>query len=134
MSVDMKTKQVLVVEDNPGDVALIREIFGSISNIIWHFVPNVVQARDFLAQREKFAAAPRPDLIILDLKLPIFSGSTLIPFIKTYPSLSDIRVVVFTSSESEKDRSACLEMGADDFVTKPIDLREWERVVRKMLH
>ncbi len=133
MSVDVRIKQVLVVEDNPGDVALIREIFGNISNIGWHFVPNVVQARDFVAQRETFANAPRPDLIILDLKLPIFSGATLIPFIKKYPSLQDIRVVIFTSSESEKERAACLAMGADDFVTKPIELREWEQVVRKML-
>jgi two-component system response regulator len=133
MTTAIQTKQVLVVEDNPGDMQLIREIFGQVSNVMWHFVMNVVQARDFLTGRPPYLHAPRPDLIILDLNLPIFSGAALIPFVKNDPTLKDIRIVVFTSSDDDEDRRRSLRMGADEFHSKPIDLAEWGETLRKIL-
>jgi CheY-like chemotaxis protein len=125
MFTNTAAKQVLVVEDNPGDCLLIQETFGKLSNVLWHFVPNVIKARDFLQRREPYQLSPRPDVVLLDLHFPIYSGFSLIPAIRANPELRSIKIVVFTSSQSEKDRTLCTEMGADEFIVKPIDLHEW---------
>ncbi len=133
MTTQTTTKQVLIIEDNPGDAQLFREVFGEISNVLWHFVENVVQARDFINRRHPFQGAPRPDLILLDLNLPIFRGHSLISAIKSDPQLQDIRVVVLTSSSNAQDRDLCLRLGADDYVLKPRTLPEWTASIRRIL-
>ena len=126
-------KQILVVEDNFGDAQLIREVFGDLPHVQWHFVENLVQARDFLRHLAPYHLAPRPDIILLDLKLPIFPGYALIPQIKSDPSLRDIRVVVFTSSKADRDRAICTQFGADAYVVKPIALNEWSVALRNAI-
>jgi CheY-like chemotaxis protein len=127
------TKQILIIEDNPGDAQLIREVFGEISNVLWHFAENVVQARDFIHRRHPHQGAPRPDLIILDLNLPIFRGQSLISELKADPRFCAIRIVVLTSSPDRQDRDLCLRLGADDFVIKPRTLPDWTAAMRRIL-
>jgi CheY-like chemotaxis protein len=127
------TKQILVVEDNFGDAQLIREVFGDLPNVQWHFVENLVHARDFLRHLPPYHLSPKPDLILLDLRLPIFPGYSIIPQIKADPELRDIKVIVFTSSQSEKDRTMCAKMGADGYVVKPMSLREWSAALKSAI-
>jgi CheY-like chemotaxis protein len=133
MTTNVQTKQILVVEDNFADAQLIREVFGDLSHVQWHFVENVVHARDFLRQLPPYHLSPRPDLILIDLKLPIFPGYTLIPQIKSNPALRDIKVVVFTSSRVDKDRAMCAQFGADAFVVKPIGLGDWSAALKRVI-
>jgi CheY-like chemotaxis protein len=134
MSTNVHIKQVLVVEDNRGDVQLIREVFGDEHDVQWHFVDNLVRAHHFLTHRPPYEDAPKPDLILLDLKLPIFPGFTLIPQIRNDPALKDIKIVVFTSSGAERDRALCAQYGADAYVVKPLSLRDWSSTLRQVLN
>lgn len=127
------TRQILVVEDNFGDAQLIREVFGELPNVEWHFVENLVHARDFLRHLPPYHLSPKPDLILLDLKLPIFPGYTLIPQIKNDPALRDIRVVVFSSSASEHDKDMCSKSGADAYIVKPQNLYTWSAALRDVI-
>jgi CheY-like chemotaxis protein len=125
MITETSVKHVLVVEDNPGDCMLIQEVFGKLTNVLWHFVPNVIQARDFLSHKAPYQFSPRPDVVLLDLHFPIFPGYSLIPAIRSNPELRPIKIVVFTSSQSEKDRKLCADMGADEYIVKPLTLNDW---------
>jgi CheY-like chemotaxis protein len=133
MTTQTYTKQILVVEDNFGDAQLIREVFGDLPHVQWHFVQNLIQARDFLRHLPPYHLSPRPDLILLDLKLPIFPGYTLIPQIKNDPALRDIRVVVFTSSRADRDRGLCSQFGADAYIVKPIALHDWAAALKQAI-
>jgi chemotaxis family two-component system response regulator Rcp1 len=95
---------ILLVEDNPGDVRLITETFqeGKISNRL-SVVEDGVEALAFLRRQSPYDAAPRPDIILLDLSLPRKSGQELLAEIKQDPELKRTPVVVITSSEAEKD-------------------------------
>jgi chemotaxis family two-component system response regulator Rcp1 len=133
MSSSTLTKQILVVEDNFADAQLIREVFGDLPQVQWHFVENLVHARDFLRHLPPYHLSPRPDLILLDLKLPIFPGYTLIPQIKSDPALRDIKVIVFTTSQADKDRAMCEKFGADGYVIKPMALRDWSAALKSAI-
>jgi CheY-like chemotaxis protein len=118
-----------VVEDNRGDVDLFREALAGLDGVTVHAVPNVVQARDFLTRKPPHLHAPVPDVIFLDLNLPIFMGYSLLPAIKADPALRHIRIVVFTSSENPDDQQLCTELGADDYLVKPLNWPEWRSAV-----
>jgi chemotaxis family two-component system response regulator Rcp1 len=126
-------KRILVVEDNFGDRMLINEVFGHLPTVRWHYVTTILQAGDFLQQLKPFQASPRPDMVLLDLSLPIFPGYSLIQSIKSDPRFCSIRVVVFTSSESFADRTYCTALGADDYIIKPIDHDEWRAALGKII-
>jgi CheY-like chemotaxis protein len=133
MTTHVTTKNILVVEDNLGDVHLIREVFSDLPLVQWHFVQNMTYARDFIHQRAPFHEAPRPDLILLDLHLPICPGFSLIPAVKSDPALRHIKIVVFTSSHSERDRDMCAQLGADEYIVKPNTLPEWTKALAKAI-
>jgi CheY-like chemotaxis protein len=125
--------QILLVEDNPGDVRLTRETFKE-SKILTHL--NVVHdgeaALDFLHRSGPYAAAPRPDLILLDLNLPRLGGREVLASIKADEQLRRIPVVVLTSSQAEQDIAASYDLNANCYVTKPVDLDQFMRVVRSI--
>jgi CheY-like chemotaxis protein len=131
--VNATTKNILVVEDNLGDATLIREVFGELPLVQWYFVQNMVHARDFIYHHAPFHATPQPDLIILDLHLPICPGFSLIPAVRSDPAMRGTRIVVFTSSLSERDRSVCMQLGADDYIVKPRTLQEWSATLAKAI-
>ena len=122
--------EILLVEDNPGDVLLTQEAFASakiINNL--HVVNDGEQALNFLNQREGYESVPRPDLILLDLNLPKIDGREVLDHVKTSDTLRRIPVVVLTSSEAEQDILKTYDLHANSYVVKPIDMSQFMKVV-----
>ncbi|HUG89602.1 MAG TPA: response regulator [Planctomycetaceae bacterium] len=128
-----KPVEILLVEDNPEDASLTTETLqeGRIRNHI-SIVEDGVEALAFLRRQDPYAAAPRPDLILLDLQLPRKNGREVLAEIKVDPDLKRIPVVVMTTSCAERDIFETYNLHANCYVTKPIDLDEFIVAVRKI--
>ena len=124
---------ILLIEDNPGDVRLTKEALrdGKIINSL-NVVASGVEALDFLHRRGRYADAGRPDLIFLDLNLPRKDGREVLAEIKDEPDLKRIPVVVITSSSAETDILKSYNLGANCYVTKPVDLEQFVAVVKSI--
>lgn len=122
----MNSIQILMVEDDPGDVFLIREALkSSMLRFTVHHADNGEKALDFLHRRKPFESSVRPDLILLDLNLPRVNGIEVLRDVKSVPELSDIPVIVLTTSKSEADAILCRQLGADDFISKAPSFEEF---------
>jgi CheY-like chemotaxis protein len=122
--------QILLVEDNPGDVRLTQEAFreSQIANSL-HVVTDGVEALDFLYQRGDHADVPRPDIVLLDLNLPRKNGDEVLEEIQD-DDISCIPVIVLTSSQAEEDVVRSYQLKANAYLTKPVDPEEFIEVVR----
>ena len=122
--------EILLVEDNAGDARLTQEAMraAKMTNIL-HVVEDGEQAMEFLRRRSRFKDAPRPDLILLDLNLPKKDGRSVLAEVKTDPDLRRIPVVVLTTSRSEEDVVQAYDMHANAYVTKPVNLEQFMRIV-----
>ncbi len=122
--------QILLVEDNPMDVLMIRECLKKwgIKNYL-HVVQDGEQALDFLHGRGSFEGSPRPDLVLLDLNLPKTSGDEVLSQIKQHPDLASITVVVVTTFDAVADRQVWNDLGAELCITKPLDFEEYYRAI-----
>ena len=127
--------EVLLVEDNPGDVRLTQEALkeGSILNHL-SVVRDGVEATEYLWRRGKYANAPRPDLILLDLNLPRKTGGELLQEIKTDPSLRRIPVMILTTSKADRDLREAYNLHANCYIAKPVDLDQFLDVMRSIEH
>ncbi|MFP8953900.1 response regulator [Natrialbaceae archaeon A-arb3/5] len=123
--------QILLVEDNPGDVRLTEEAFkqGRIENDL-HVVTDGNEALEFLSQQGDYEDVPRPDLILLDLNLPRTDGEEVLETLKHDSSLRSIPVIVLTSSRAEEDIARSYELHANAYLTKPVDPDEFIETVR----
>ena len=90
------------------------------------------EAMEFLRQEGRFARAPRPDLILLDLMLPKKSGTEVLDEIRSDFSLKDIPVVVMTASDDEEDRVKCQMLNVDAFISKPVNVEKFLDVVKQL--
>ena len=124
---------ILMVEDNPGDIRLTLEALkeNKLNNSL-HVVKDGVQAMAFLRREGEYTAAPRPDLILLDLNLPKKDGREVLAEIKADPALMRIPVVILTTSQAEEDILRSYNLHANCFVTKPVDLDQFIRVVQSI--
>ena len=122
--------EILLVEDNPGDVELTREALddAKVANRL-HVVDDGADAVEFLFQRGKFANAPRPDIILLDLNLPKKDGRQVLSEIKANADLAQIPVVVLTTSQAEEDILRAYQLHANCYITKPVDFNQFLRIV-----
>ena len=125
--------EILLVEDNPGDVRLTKEALkeGRFANLI-NVVVDGFEAMAFLRREGKYANASRPDLILLDLNLPKKNGREVLAEIKADSDLKRIPVVVLTSSQAEKDIVATYNLHANCYITKPVDFEQFICVVRSI--
>jgi len=125
--------EILLVEDNPGDVELTMEALNGakVRNRL-HVVTDGVEAMAFLRREGKYADAPTPDLILLDLNLPRKDGREVLAEVKADPLLGRIPVVVLTTSEAERDILESYELRANCFITKPVDLHQFIEVVQSI--
>ena len=127
---DMRAFAVLLVEDSPGDVRLTREAFNDAKmHIDLHVASDGAEAMAFLRREGKYVDVPRPDLILLDLNLPKKSGREVLGEIKEDPTLMSIPVVILTTSASEQDVLRSYLLHANCFITKPVDLDGFLKVV-----
>jgi chemotaxis family two-component system response regulator Rcp1 len=126
--------QILLVEDNPGDARLTLEALkdGEVQNRLY-IVNSGMEAIAFLRRRGKYADAPNPDFILLDLNMPLMSGSQLLAEVKQDSALKHIPVAILTGSQSAEDITKAYNLHADCFVTKPIDLEEFIMAVKSIV-
>jgi len=122
--------EILLVEDNPGDVDLALEALrdSRVANTL-HSVLDGQEALDFLYKKGAYADAPTPDLILLDLNLPKIDGREVLENIKHSDQLRRIPVVVLTTSKSEVDIVRSYDLHANCYISKPIDLDQFIKVV-----
>jgi CheY-like chemotaxis protein len=122
--------EILLVEDSPGDVRLTREALADarVHNRL-HVAVDGVDAMAFLRREGKHADAPRPDLVLLDLNLPKKDGREVLGEMKQDASLRSIPVVILTTSAAEGDILRSYELYANCYITKPVDLDQFMRVV-----
>jgi two-component system, chemotaxis family, response regulator Rcp1 len=125
--------EILLVEDNPGDIRLTREALrdGKVRNNL-HVALDGVEAMAFLRKEGAHADAPRPDVVLLDLNLPRKNGREVLAEIKSDPELMLIPVVVLTTSQDEQDILKAYEYRANCYITKPVDLEQFLAVVRSI--
>ncbi|AHG04219.1 chemotaxis protein CheY [Halobacterium sp. DL1] len=122
---------ILLVEDNPGDVRLTQEAFknGQIYNDL-HVVNDGDEALAFLRNEGEHADAPTPDIVLLDLNLPRKNGDEVLAEVRADPDLARIPVIVLTSSEAQEDVAQSYELQANAYLTKPVDPSEFIEVVK----
>jgi CheY-like chemotaxis protein len=123
--------ELLLIEDSEPDVRLTIEALkeAKVRNRLW-VVEDGVEAMEFLLRQGRYAAAPRPDLILLDLNLPRKDGRQVLEEIKNDPSLRRIPVVILTTSRAEEDVLRAYDLHANCYITKPVDFNRFMEVVR----
>jgi two-component system, chemotaxis family, response regulator Rcp1 len=125
--------EVLLVEDSPGDVRLTREAFKDAKvHINLHVASDGAEAMAFLGREGVHSNAPRPDLILLDLNLPKKDGREVLAELKESPALKCIPVVILTTSASEADIQGSYMRHANCYITKPVDLEGFLKVVKSI--
>jgi chemotaxis family two-component system response regulator Rcp1 len=130
---DAAVIEVLLVEDSPGDVLLTREAFKDAKVLINLYVAlDGIEAMAFLKREGNHANAPRPDLILLDLNLPKKDGREVLAELKDSPVLKSIPVVILTTSASEADIHGSYQHHANCYITKPVDLEGFLKVVKSI--
>jgi two-component system, chemotaxis family, response regulator Rcp1 len=125
--------EVLLVEDSPGDIRLTREAFKDAKvHINLNVASDGIEAMAFLKRGGKHANAPRPDLILLDLNLPKKDGREVLSELKESQAFKSIPVVILTTSESEADIHGSYQHHANCYITKPVDLEGFLKVVKSI--
>jgi CheY-like chemotaxis protein len=128
-----KPVEVLLVEDDPGDVLMTREAFEEfkVRNNL-NVVSDGEEAMAYLRQEGEYADVARPDLVLLDLNLPRMDGRQVLAAIKSDEELASIPVVVLTTSEAEEDVLRSYRLHANAYVTKPVDFERFIDIVRRI--
>ena len=125
--------EILMVEDDPGDADLTKELLEEAKVLInVNVVEDGVKALAYLRQEGEYSEAVRPDLIMLDLNLPRKDGREVLYEIKNDPSLHRIPVVVLTTSDADEDIFKSYDLGANSYVTKPVGLDQFAQIVRSI--
>ena len=126
--------QILLVEDNPGDARLTAEALkdSKVQNRL-HTAQDGMEAIAFLHRKGEYADAPLPDLILLDLNMPRMNGSQLLAKVKEDSKLKHIPVVILTGSREIDDIIKANNLHAYCYVTKPIDLEQFNRAVKAII-
>jgi two-component system, chemotaxis family, response regulator Rcp1 len=127
--------EILLVEDNPGDVRLTREALkeAKIRNNL-SVASDGVEAMAFLRREGTHSTAPRPDIVLLDLNLPKKDGRQVLTEAKADPELRRIPVVILTTSKAEEDILKTYDLHANCFITKPVDFDQFVKVVHSIEH
>lgn len=125
--------EILLVEDSRGDVRLAQEALkdAKVRNNLY-VVEDGVEAMAFLRKQGKYAKVPRPDVILLDLNLPRKDGREVLAEVKADPELKRIPVVILTVSDAEEDILKSYDLHANCYITKPLDLTQFLKVVRSI--
>jgi len=131
--VDALAVDILLVEDNPGDVRLTKEALrdAKVLNEIY-VAKDGVEAMEFLNKKGKFAKAPTPDMILLDLNLPRKDGREVLAEVKKDTKLKHIPVIVLTTSKADEDIIRSYNLHANAYITKPVDLNRLVEIIHAL--
>ena len=131
-----KNKVILHAEDEPAHAAIVRKALQlNASDVELRHVEDGRAALDYLYRRGPYAepsVAPRPDLILLDLRMPHVSGLEVLAMVKKDPQLHPIPVVVLTTSDVEEDRSQARACEVDGYLTKPVDFDKFVNMIDEL--
>ena len=124
---------ILLVEDNPRDVRLTREALRESGfDCQLSVARNGAEALDMLRRIPPFEQAPAPDLILLDINLPVISGRDVLAEIKQDSQLCSIPVIMLTTSRAETDVKACYDLHANSYLAKPLEFDEFTELMRSL--
>mgnify|MGYP003631552345 CR=1 FL=1 len=129
----MKTAHILLVEDNPGDIILTTEALNDrkfINKVT--VVKNGADALDFLFKRGKYPNAETPDLVLLDINLPLKNGHEVLQEIKTHKDTQKIPVIILSTSSDPRDIDKAYAQHVNCFVSKPLDINEFIAAISKI--
>ncbi len=128
-----KLIHILLVDDSPDDVELTLAALQAtkLANSVF-VVSDGIQAMEYLRNEGKYASAPRPSLVLLDLNMPRKDGREVLVDMKADPELGKIPVVILTTSQAEEDIVKSYELHANCFVSKPVDLSQLIKVVQQI--
>jgi CheY-like chemotaxis protein len=124
--------RILLVEDNPADVRLTREMLRETKVRNDLLVAHTAEEAEEILGLTEERHGPPPDLILLDLDLPVKSGHDLLEELKSHSELRRVPVVILTSSEAEEDVIESYDRHANAYVTKPVDLDEITTIVQSI--
>ena len=125
------SKFILLGEDDPDDQELLKEVFSAIdTSFILFFVDN---GKEVMSALHKLRDDQKPCLIVLDYNMPGMNGAEILNEINHDTAFSDIPKVIWSTSGSDKFKNICLNLGAADYVIKPNNSKELERIARYML-
>ena len=134
---DLNTSQrsavILMAEDNPTDVMLTREALANAKLLnTLHVTKDGIEALEFLRRQGKYADAPRPDLILLDINMPRKGGLEVLAELKIDAELKNIPVIILTTSSSDEDVARAYGNHANCYISKPVDFDSFAQVVKSM--
>jgi len=125
--------EILLVEDNEDDVFLTRMAFEQAKLIVnLHHVDDGEKCMAFLRKQPPYADAPTPDLILLDLNLPVMDGREVLAEIVKDEALKHLAVVVLTTSYEAEDIATMYKLRCNSYITKPVDFEKFVDAVRKL--
>lgn len=125
--------EVLLVEDNEQDVVLTREGFKRAKFLVnLHHVEDGEECLAFLRKEGRFSDSPTPDLILLDINLPVMDGREVLAEIIKDQRLKAIPVVVLTTSSAETDILEMYKLRCSSYITKPVDFEQFQKLVNEL--
>jgi len=130
---DIKPAQVLLIEDNEDDVELTLEALNdSKVRMDVHVVSDGIAAMKFLRCQDEYSDKPRPDLVLLDLNLPLMDGREVLSEVRNDPDLTDLPVVVLTTSQDEADICRAYKLHANCYISKPVDFLKFTELIKQI--
>jgi len=129
----LESIEILIVEDDMGDVELIKESLKmSKFKMVLNHVSDGQECMEYLTKQGPFKQVKKPDVVLLDLNLPKKDGRQVLAEMKTDPGLKKIPVVILTTSDNEVDINKAYALGANCFVTKPVDFGQIKKIVNEI--
>ena len=133
MTNKLKPAHILLVEDNEGDIILTLDAFEeSKFKTQVSVVRNGQEALDFLKKQGEYSDAQKPDLILLDINIPIFNGHEVLEEIKQDENLKRIPVIMLTTSSNQNDIKKAYGNYCNSYIQKPLDMEEFMQSVLKI--
>jgi CheY-like chemotaxis protein len=128
-----RTAEILLVEDSLSDAHITRAAFERAKVLVnLHHVENGAECMAFLRNQGEYADAPTPDLILLDLNMPVMDGREVLAELVHDEELNHLPVVVLTTSEDERDVLEMYKLRCSSYITKPVDLWQFISTIQNL--
>jgi two-component system, chemotaxis family, response regulator Rcp1 len=125
-----RTAEILLVEDNEDDVLLTQEGFARAKLAVkLHWVKNGEECMEFLRKKERYRDAPTPDLVLLDLNMPVMNGRQVLAEIVKDDTLCQLPIVILTTSRSDQDVLDLYKLRCNSYITKPVDFPHFQQII-----